>query len=362
MRANGYSMATLRSLKEEDVRIKRLISRFINTNRKLDIADMGTGAGLAAISFALDGHNVIGIDISEIMLEKARANAIAMGVDVEFILGDSEEPPLKKGSFDLVIAHNTVWNLKNPEKAYYAWKELLRPGGVIAVIDGNYYLHLFNPEYKKRYDHRNAIKHGPNDGLHGKTNVDHVDFTIIEDLAKDLPLSREVRPAWDVSAFARIGMTDIHIKMLDDEPYSFLGRNGMVELQMRFIICARVPYDDISRFDAAMADPILRDEDIHYLMQRAEQQDVSQVTVLKALSDEKRLRIVDILKSGKMSVAQIATLIDMSPSLTSHNLKILRDAGIVSAEKQGKEMLYSLTRAYHLTVLLEMCSTFKNSD
>lgn len=363
-RSEGYSLATLKSLRNQDTRIKRLISNFINYDRKLDVADMGTGAGFAAISMALDGHSVTGVDLSEDMLEYARRNAFDLGVNVRFVKGNIEDPPLEKGMFDLVIAHNSVWDLCHPEAAYAAWKELLRPGGIITIIDGNYYLHNFDKDYKRRYDFNELNNRGVNDGVHGKTNVDHVDFSIIDELSKSLPLSRVRRPAWDVSALTGIGMTDIHVKSLDVSAYSVLKRHGLVEVPMKFIVCARAPLDDMSPLDDALRAPIVSDEDLIYLMHRTAHQDVSVLRVLKALSDENRLKMVGALNGGRMSVAQLAALLETSPSLTSHNLRILRDAGIVSAEKNGKATRYSLNGRYHLKVLLEMCGCFvkKNGE
>ncbi|MBR3410010.1 MAG: hypothetical protein IKG94_04430, partial [Candidatus Methanomethylophilaceae archaeon] len=48
-RARGYKELTRLCLKEEDYDVVRIIGRFINLNRQLKVADMGTGAGFFAI-------------------------------------------------------------------------------------------------------------------------------------------------------------------------------------------------------------------------------------------------------------------------------------------------------------------------
>ena len=189
-----------------------------------------SGAGLYAILFALRGHRVIGIDNNERMLEAARENCQAFGAEAEFVRGDVQSPPLRRRSADLIVSNNTVWNLTDPASAYGGWKELLAPGGAVVVIDGNYYLDIFDEEYGRRKAYMDLNGHGMNDGLHAKTNTDGVDFNIMRDLARGLPCSRRRRPAWDVSLLLGAGMTDVHVQSLDENPYSVLTEHGFVEL------------------------------------------------------------------------------------------------------------------------------------
>ena len=48
-------------------------------------------------------------------------------------------------------------------------------------------------------------------GLHGKYNVDNVDFSIIEKIAGDLPMSRTRRPQWDFERLLGLGFDDIRV-------------------------------------------------------------------------------------------------------------------------------------------------------
>jgi len=61
------------------------------------------------------------------------------------------------------------------------------------------------------------------------------------------------------------------------------------------------------------------------------------VRVLAALSDENRFRIVELLATEKqeLTCGAISTALDMSPSLLSHHLGILADAGIIGRRKNG---------------------------
>jgi DNA-binding transcriptional ArsR family regulator len=63
---------------------------------------------------------------------------------------------------------------------------------------------------------------------------------------------------------------------------------------------------------------------------------------LKALSEPHRLRIVDILRHGEMTVGDIAEFLEAEIVTVSHHLKILKHAGLVEAERDGRFMIYRL--------------------
>lgn len=65
-------------------------------------------------------------------------------------------------------------------------------------------------------------------------------------------------------------------------------------------------------------------------------------SVLKVLADETRLAVVEQLLSGPKHVAQINEPLGIEQSLLSHHLKVLREAGLVKTERDGKHVRYSL--------------------
>lgn len=62
----------------------------------------------------------------------------------------------------------------------------------------------------------------------------------------------------------------------------------------------------------------------------------------KALSDKTRREILLLLRDGKMTAGEIAEKFSTRHATVSHHLKILRDARLVTAERQGQNIIYSL--------------------
>ena len=64
---------------------------------------------------------------------------------------------------------------------------------------------------------------------------------------------------------------------------------------------------------------------------------------LKALSEPLRLRIVDILRHGEMTVGDIAEFLEVEIVTVSHHLKILKNAHLVKVKREGRFMIYRLS-------------------
>lgn len=98
-----------------------------------DVLDVGTGTGFAARIAAGAGHRVTGADLSEGMLDRARA---AAGGAVTYRIGDAVAPPFPPGSFDAVMSRCVLWTLREPGRAFRNWHTVLRPAGRVVVIYG----------------------------------------------------------------------------------------------------------------------------------------------------------------------------------------------------------------------------------
>ena len=63
---------------------------------------------------------------------------------------------------------------------------------------------------------------------------------------------------------------------------------------------------------------------------------------LKAIADPERLKIIDALFAGKKNVSDLAAELHEEIVNVSHHLGVLRNAGLVQVERQGRFMIYSL--------------------
>ena len=70
----------------------------------------------------------------------------------------------------------------------------------------------------------------------------------------------------------------------------------------------------------------------------------------KALGDPTRRAILDLLKDGAKTAGEIGSHFDMTGATVSHHLSVLKEAGLVSDERRGKNICYEL----NLSVLDEI--------
>ncbi|MCC7028180.1 MAG: arsenite methyltransferase [Saprospiraceae bacterium] len=103
------------------------------------VVDLGSGAGndcFVARSLTGPAGTVIGIDMTQAMIVKARENASKLGFDnVQFRLGDIEDLPLQNNIADVVVS-NCVMNLvPDKSKAFAETYRILKPGGHFSISD-----------------------------------------------------------------------------------------------------------------------------------------------------------------------------------------------------------------------------------
>ncbi len=82
--------------------------------------------------------------------------------------------------------------------------------------------------------------------------------------------------------------------------------------------------------------------------------------LFKVLGDENRLRILPALGEGECSVSEILQRTELPQTLTSFHLRVLREAGVLAAERRGPFIYYRLADP-SLPNLLEACARYASS-
>ncbi len=116
----------------------RILDLVLGGRGVLHALDAGCGTGFLAFELAARGHHVTGVDFTPAMLTEARRKAAARGVSIGFEEADAELLPFTAGSFDLAISRHVLWTLQHPEAAIDEWIRVLRPGGRLVVVDGQF--------------------------------------------------------------------------------------------------------------------------------------------------------------------------------------------------------------------------------
>src|SRR5882672_4165469 len=102
----------------------------------LVVADLGSGEGLLSELLARRCKRVIAVDNSEKIVAFGAAKAKKNGLkNLEFRLGDLQNPPIEAGSVDLVILSQALHHAADPAKAIQSAYRILKPGGQMMLLD-----------------------------------------------------------------------------------------------------------------------------------------------------------------------------------------------------------------------------------
>ena len=177
--------------------------------------DMGTGTGQFAVYLARLGFRVIGIDISEKMVRKARDNAHTYGLPIDFQTQDAEDLLFRDNTFDVIVSRNLLWTLPDPGKALKEWRRVLKPTGTLIVSDGMW----MNPTWKRAH----AVALRTLRGIFRNGSLVSLRFfCAYAGLQKALPLYEGVRLADAEALFQTAGFRGIRfhdISRFDTHPY-----------------------------------------------------------------------------------------------------------------------------------------------
>ena len=115
---------------------KALAEALIKVLNYRTVADLGAGEGTLAQLLAQRAEKVIAVDLSPKMVEFGPNLATQNGLtNLEYRIGDIEEPPIEDGTLDLAILSQALHHAEHPQRALDAAFRVLKPGGRLIVLD-----------------------------------------------------------------------------------------------------------------------------------------------------------------------------------------------------------------------------------
>ena len=159
----------------------------------LKILDVGCGPGFFSVILASLGHDVIGIDLTESMIQKADEIADMLDYNIDFRVMNAQELDFDDEEFDVVISRNLTWTLPDIEQAYKEWYRVLKKDGVLLNFDADYGKVCLEEEMKSLGE-----EHSHN--MMDKSMVNECDA-----IKQELEISKRRRPMWDKKFLQDIG-------------------------------------------------------------------------------------------------------------------------------------------------------------
>jgi SAM-dependent methyltransferase len=123
------------------------------------ILDLGCGAGWTSQFLARAGYDVVGVDISEHMIDMARQRAERDGVQACFVVADMEELDLDRHDFDGVLLFDSLHHCPDYPRVLERACGHLRPGGHLLLMEPSW-LHLLSPHARKMARHYGVTELG----------------------------------------------------------------------------------------------------------------------------------------------------------------------------------------------------------
>jgi 2-polyprenyl-6-hydroxyphenyl methylase/3-demethylubiquinone-9 3-methyltransferase len=138
---NYYANESLsEATRERFARVKDMMTRLANQSSKrerLQVADIGCGAGTQATMWAADGHAVRGLDVSEPLIRLARERASAAGLDLSFEVGSATALPWDDATVDVCLLPELLEHVAEWQACVREAARVLAPGGLLYLSTTN---------------------------------------------------------------------------------------------------------------------------------------------------------------------------------------------------------------------------------
>lgn len=111
---------------------KEIIPFFLkHVAKATKVCDLGCGDGYGSYKLAQSGYHVVGIDLSEEMIKRARTQRDSE--NLQFVKGDISKLNIEKSTFDAVMAINSLEWTENPLAALNEMKRIVKPNGFACI-------------------------------------------------------------------------------------------------------------------------------------------------------------------------------------------------------------------------------------
>ena len=100
----------------------------------LDVLDAGCGEGYMSRLLAQRGARAAGVDVSDSLIEYARAHEDAGRLDLSYTVGSLEDLPYPDDSFDAAVCNHVLSDVTDPSAALKELGRVLRPGGRLVIL------------------------------------------------------------------------------------------------------------------------------------------------------------------------------------------------------------------------------------
>jgi 2-polyprenyl-3-methyl-5-hydroxy-6-metoxy-1,4-benzoquinol methylase len=123
-------------------RLRDMIIRMMSNNdtaerSRLEIVDIGCGAGTQSLVWAELGHSVHALDVNEPLVTLGRERAAKAGFEIDFQVGSATALPWGDGSVDVCLALELLEHVAEWERCLQEFMRILRPGGAVFLTTTN---------------------------------------------------------------------------------------------------------------------------------------------------------------------------------------------------------------------------------